>query len=52
MDSSSPPLKTLWEPVSGEIRVYRLPSNRCRPRETDPGFQFRTSENPLGTRFR
>ena len=39
MDSISPALKTLWEPVSGEIRVYRLPSKHSRPREMDPGFE-------------
>ena len=52
MDYSSPRLNTPWETYFREIRVYRLPSNHCGPRETDPGFEFRTSENPLGTRFR
>ena len=52
MDLSSPPVKTHWESVSGEIWVNRLPSNRCHTRETDPVFEFPTSENTLGIRFR
>ena len=45
-DSSSPRLKTPWEHHFGEIPVYRLPSNLCRPRETDVGFEFPTSIYP------
>ena len=49
-DSSSPSLNTPWEPNFGEIRVYRLPSNHCRPRETDPGFEFPASNYPWNHR--
>ena len=42
-DSISPPLKTLWDTLSGEIRVYRLPSNHSYSTQTDPGFEFTTS---------
>jgi hypothetical protein len=45
-DSSSPCNKTPGKPLFGEIRVYRLPSNHCRPRETDLGFEFPASNNP------
>ena len=51
-DSSSPCLETPAEPHSGEIRVYRLPSNHSHSRQTDPGFEFPMPENPLGTPFR
>ena len=49
LGSSSPPLKTPWEHYFDEIPVYGLPSNHSGPRETNPGFEFPTSENPLGT---
>ena len=45
-DSSSPCLKTPWELHCGEIWVYRLPSNHCHPRKTDPGFELPTSNYP------
>ena len=41
--SSSPYLKNLWEALSSEIGVYRLPSNHSRPKETDPKYDFPTS---------
>ena len=50
-DSGSPCLKTRWEPYFGEIWEYRLPSNNAGPRETDAGFEFPMSRNPLGTLF-
>ena len=45
-DSTSPRLKTPWEPHFGEIRVYRLPSNHCHPRKTDSGFELPTWNYP------
>ena len=36
-DTSFPPLKTHLKVPFHEIRVYRLPSNHSRPRETYPG---------------
>ena len=39
-------LNTHWELHFGEIRMYRLPSNHCRPRETDLEFEFPTSNYP------
>ena len=51
-DSSSPNRITPGKPVFDEIRVYRLPSNHCRRRETDLGFEFPKSNYPRETRFR
>ena len=51
-DSSSPRLKTFWEPFSDEIQMYRLPSNHSGPRETDRRFEFPTSNYPRKTPFR
>ena len=35
-----------WKPHFSEIPVYRLPSNRYPPRETDLGFEFPASNYP------
>ena len=42
--------KTSWKPLFGGIRVYRLPRNHCRSRETDPGFEFPASNYPWNHR--
>ena len=37
---------------SNETQVYRLSSNHFRARQTGAGFEFPTSQYPLGTPFR
>ena len=47
VDLSSWGLKTPWVvPHSGEISVYRLPSDHPDSRQTDPGFEFPVSKYP------
>ena len=42
-----PRIELTWGNPSGEICACRLPSNHPRPRKTNPGFAFPTSQDPL-----